>query len=191
MWTSNPFPAVFSPFGLIAAEQSEQQHRRDNSAVCTKELEEIVYQPESVTLAYFTRISEGIQVCWSCFLPDSAKHQLLFKLSKNKYNVNVEVFDAFDTWSTPEIIPTLKNTLTKDDRFEYGINYCYRQHERIRYVFVILMARNWPSTIHCLRLPRSLWSTSKLTCPSVKLPLSRIKIITFLVVYYTLHFIKI
>ena len=110
--------AVFSLFGLIAAEQSEQQHRRDNSAVCTKELEEIVYQPESATLAYFTRISEGFKcagpVLWT---PQNISFIQTFE---NKYNVNVEVFDAFGHLIYPEIIPALKNTLTKDDRLNMG-----------------------------------------------------------------------
>lgn len=86
--------AALSIFGLTAAEeQGRSTSDVPTSAACAKELEGIIYQPHSPALTYFTRISEEIKISGPIlWTPQNVSFIQTFE---NKYQVEVQVYDAF------------------------------------------------------------------------------------------------
>ena len=91
--------AVLSICGLIAAEQVERDLK--DTAVCSRELEGIVYQPHSAALAYFNRISEEIKVAGPILW--TSQNVSFIQTFETKYQVDVQVYDAFGYLIYPEV----------------------------------------------------------------------------------------
>ena len=84
--------AALSIIGLVSAEEQDR-HYPENQAICTRELEEIVYQPESPALNYFNRITEEIKIAGPIlWTPQNVSFIQSFEA---KYRVAVQVYDAF------------------------------------------------------------------------------------------------
>lgn len=97
---------ALSIFGFATAEERVQyaSERDVNAAACSKELEGIVYQPHSAALSYFNRISEEIKIAgpilWTPY------NISFIQTFENKYQVEVQVYDAFLNMIYPTGVPS-------------------------------------------------------------------------------------
>lgn len=83
---------ALSTAAFIAAE--EQVKPLSSTALCTKDLEAVVYQPQTPALEYLNKISEEIKIAGPVVLWTAQADSFLenFEL---KYNVTIKVCDAF------------------------------------------------------------------------------------------------
>lgn len=107
--------ASLSAIGLVVAEEqakcpvkcpssSSSSSLSCNTKLCTKELEQIVYQPMNPTLAYLNKISEELKIGSPIFW--SPQNESFIESFEIKYRVGVQVFDAFRNRIYPEYFIT-------------------------------------------------------------------------------------
>lgn len=101
--------AAVSVFGYASAEEAAKPYSfsssapvSDSTAVCTRQLEGIVYQPETAARLYYDRISEQIKVAGPVLWSDQADSFIeSFEL---KYGVTVTILDPFRNIVYPQLI---------------------------------------------------------------------------------------
>ncbi len=90
---------ALSAIGLISAEEQKECP----SKLCTRELEEIVYQPMTPTFAYLNRISEELKLAGPIFW--APQNESFIENFEVKYRVGIQVFDAFRNRIYPQFAP--------------------------------------------------------------------------------------
>jgi hypothetical protein len=87
--------AALSVFGFAAAEENIKpfDSSLDSTAACTRDLEGIVYQPETPGRAYFDRISEQIKIAGPVLW--SSQADAFIESFEAKYGVAVTIMNPF------------------------------------------------------------------------------------------------
>lgn len=80
------------------------KQKSDKTILCTRELEEVVYQPNKCAFNYFQKISNQLRLQKDVLWTPQARSTI--QTFSQTYNVTVLLIDAFNYFYTYEISPT-------------------------------------------------------------------------------------